>query len=143
MAASLANRRIVVDRRQWFPDDDGIEQLILEDFLRDRDHAFDRVKTIGIQEVLTAPGSPWQNAYVERFIGSVGRECLDHVVVLTAAGLRRVLHEYISYYSRTRTHLGLNKDVPVPRPVASSAAGRVIAIPQVGGLHHRYERHAA
>ena len=62
MAASLANRRIVVDRRQWFPGD-GIEQLILEDFLRDRDHAFDQVTTIGIQEVLTAPGSPWQKGY--------------------------------------------------------------------------------
>ena len=108
--------------------------------LRDRDHAFDHVKTIGIQEVLTAPGSPWQNAYVERFIGSVRRECLDHVIVLTAAGLRRVLNEYVAYYSRTRTHLGLNKDAPVPRPVAPPTAGRVIAIPQVGGLHHRYER---
>ena len=69
----------------------------------DRDHAFDHVKTIGIQEVLTAPGSPWQNAYVERFIGSVRRECLDHVIVLTGAGLRQVLHEYVAYYSRTRT----------------------------------------
>ena len=111
--------------------------------LRDRDHAFDQVKTIGIQEVLTAPGAPWQNAYVERFIGSVRRECLDHVIVLTAAGLRRVLHEYIAYYSRTRTHLGLNKDAPLPRPVAPPTAGRVMAIPQVGGLHHRYERRAA
>ena len=111
--------------------------------LRDRDHAFDHVKTIGMQEVLTAPGSPWQNAYVERFIGSVRRECLDHVIVLTAAGLRRVLHEYVAYYSRTRTHLALNKDAPVPRPVAPPTAGRVIATPQVGGLHHRYERRAA
>jgi putative transposase len=108
-----------------------------------RDHAFDHVKTIGMQEVLTAPGSPWQNAYVERFIGSVRRECLDHVVVLSAAGLRRILNEYVSYYSRTRTHLGLNKDAPLPRPVEPLAAGRVLAIPQVGGLHHRYERRAA
>ena len=111
--------------------------------LRDRDHAFDGVNTIGIQEVLTAPGSPWQNAYVERFIGSVRRECLDHVIVLTAAGLHRVLNEYVAYYSRTRTHLGLDKDAPRPRPVAPLTAGRVIAIPQVGGLHHRYERRAA
>ena len=95
-----------------------------------------------MQEVLTAPGSPWQNAYVERFIGSVRRECLDHVIVLTAAGLRRVLNEYVAYYSRTRTHLALNKDAPVPRPVAPPTAGRVIATPQVGGLHHRYERRA-
>ena len=98
--------------------------------------------TIGILEVLTAPGSPWQNAYVERFIGSVRRECLDHVIVLTAASLRRLLKEYVTYYSRTRTHLGLDKDAPFPRQVAPLTAGRVIAIPHVGGLHHRYERAA-
>jgi putative transposase len=86
--------------------------------------------------------SPWQNAHVEQFIGSVRRECLDHIV-LTAAGLRRVLHEYVAYYSRTRTHLGLGKDAPVPRPVALLTAARVMAIPQVGGLHHRYERRTA
>jgi putative transposase len=112
--------------------------------LHDRDHAFDHVTTIGIREVLTSPGSPWQNAYVERFIGSARRECLDHVILLTAAGLRCVLKEYVAYYLRTRTHLGLSKDAPVPRPVAPPTAGRrVIAIPQVGGLHHRYERRAA
>jgi putative transposase len=111
--------------------------------LRDRDQAFENVKTIGIQEVLTAPGSPWQNAYVERFIGSVRRECLDHVIVLTAADLRRVLDEYVAYYLRTRTHLGLMKDAPLSRPITPPTAGRVIAIPQVGGLHHRYERRAA
>jgi putative transposase len=111
--------------------------------LHDRDHGFDHVTTIGIREVLTSPGSPWQNAYVERFIGSARRECLDHVIVLTAGGLRRVLNEYVAYYLRTRTHLGLGKDAPVPRPVALPTAGRVIAIPQVGGLHHRYERRAA
>jgi putative transposase len=111
--------------------------------LRDRDHAFGQVKTIGIREVLTSPCSPWQNAYVERFVGSVRRECLDHVIVLTAAGLQRVLSEYVAYYSRTRTHLALNKDSPVPRPVAPPTAGRVIATPPVGGLHHCYERRAA
>ncbi len=103
--------------------------------LRDRDHAFDHVKTIGIQEVLTAPGSPWPNAYVERFIGSVRRECLDHVIVLTAAGLRRMLNEYVTYYSRTRTYLGLDKDAPFPRPIAPSgpcdrhSTGRRRALP--------------
>jgi transposase InsO family protein len=99
------------------------------------------VKTIGTQEGLTAPGSPWQNAYVERFIGSVRRECLDHVIVLTAAGLRRVLHEYIAYYSRTRTHLGLNKDAPLPRPVATPTLAA--SWPFRRSLHHRYERRAA
>ena len=83
---------IVQQFRDAFPWDELPRYL-----LRDRDHAFDHVKIIGIQEVLTAPGSPWQNAYVERFIGSVRRECLDHVIVLSAAGLRRILNEYISY----------------------------------------------
>jgi len=83
------------------------------------------------------------NAYLERFIGSVRRECLDHVVVLTALGLRRILMEYVAYYSRSRTHLGLSKDAPISRPVAPATAGPVAAISQVGGLHHRYERRAA
>ena len=124
--------------RDAFPWDD-LPQYVLHD----RDHAFDYLKTIGTLEVLTAPGSPWQNAYVERFIGSVRRECLDHVIVLTVVGLRRALNEYIAYYARTRTHLSLNKDAPLPRPVAPPTAGCVMAIPQVGGLHHRYERRAA
>jgi hypothetical protein len=83
------------------------------------------------------------NAYVERFIGPVRRECLDHVIVVTADGLRRVLKAYIEYYTTARTHLALEKDAPLPRPVAPPTAGRIIAIPQVGGLHHRYERRAA
>jgi putative transposase len=83
------------------------------------------------------------NAYVERFIGSVRRECLDHVIILNATGLRRVLNAYVAYYMASRTHLALEKDAPLPRPVAPPTAGRVIAIPQVGGLHHRYERRAA
>ena len=100
-------------------------------------------KAMGIHEVLTAPHAPWQNAYAERFIGSVRRECLDHVIVLTAAGLRRILKRYVTYYTRSRTHLALDKDSPVSRPVAPPTAGRVVAIPQVGGLHHRYDRRAA
>jgi putative transposase len=115
--------------------------------LRDRDHAFDGVgvtaRAMGMQEVLTAPGAPWQNAYVERFIGSVRRECLDHVIVLSAAGLRRLVKDYVEYYNSSRTHLAIEKDAPAPRPIAPPPAGRVIAIPQVGGLHHRYERRAA
>jgi transposase InsO family protein len=87
-------------------------------------------KTIGIDELLTAPRSPWQNAYVERFIGSARRECLDHVIVFSA------------YYGATRTHLSLDKDSPIPRPIGPASAGRIVAIPQVGGLHHRYDRAA-
>lgn len=98
---------------------------------------------MGITEVLTAPRSPWQNAYAERLIGSIRRECLDHVIALTEAGLRRLLTSYITYCHRSRTHLALNKDAPLPRAVTPPAHGAVIAIPQVGGLHYRYERRAA
>jgi len=98
---------------------------------------------MGIGEVLTAPQSPWQNAYVERLIGSIRRECLDHAIVCNETGLRRVLKEYFEYYERSRTHLALDKDAPVSRPVQPSSLGDVIEIPQVGGLHHLYKRVAA
>ena len=115
--------------------------------IRDRDHAFDAwpdtAKAMGIEDVRTAARSPWQNAYVERFIGSVRRECLDHVIVVSATGLRRLMFLYCRYYERSRTHLSLDKDAPIPRPIAPPNEGRVVAIPQVGGLHHRYERRAA
>jgi len=93
--------------------------------------------------VRTAPRSPWQNAYVERIIGSIRRECLDHVIVLNEAGLQRVLTGYVAYYLRSRTHLALGKDTPSPRPVTPPSAGRIVAIPKVGGLHHHYDRAAA
>ena len=93
--------------------------------------------------VRTAPRSPWQNAYVERVIGSIRRECLDHVIVVNAAGLHRVLTDYVMYYLRSRTHLTLGKDAPITRPVTPPSAGPIVAIPEVGGLHHRYDRIAA
>jgi putative transposase len=96
-----------------------------------------------VRELLTAPRSPWQNPYVERLIGSIRRECLDHVVILNAAGLHRVLADYVEYHLRSRTHLSLNKDTPVSRAVVPPTHGDIVAIPQVGGLHHRYERRAA
>ena len=115
--------------------------------VRDRDSAFHGWATTAtameIHEVVTAPRSPWQNAYAERLIGSIRRECLDHVIVWNARGLRRVLNAYVAYYHRSRTHLSLDKDSPVPRETAAPSEGRVVAIPQVGGLHHRYERRAA
>ena len=95
------------------------------------------------RRVLTAPQSPWQNPYVERLIGSIRRECLDHIIVFNDAGLRRVLKSYFNYYDRTRTHLSLGKDSPVPRSIQPPELGRVVELPQVGGLHHRYERRAA
>jgi putative transposase len=84
------------------------------------------------------------NAFVERFIGSARRECLDHAIVFNEAGLQRLMTLYCSYYERSRTHLSLDKDTPIPRPVTSPGDGAaVVAIPEVGGLHHRYERRAA
>jgi transposase InsO family protein len=96
-----------------------------------------------IGEVLIAPRSPWQNAYAERVIGSIRRECLDHVIVLGESHLRRILRSYLAYYHKSRTHLSLDKDCPEPRLVPPPSRGRIIALPQVGGLHHRYERMAA
>jgi transposase InsO family protein len=116
--------------------------------LRDRDaifgNAFRRqVRDMGIQEVLCTPRSPWQRAYVERMIGSIRRECLDHVLVFHEMSLRRILRSYLDYYHRSRTHLSLGKDSPEPRSIQPEPMGRVVALPQVGGLHHRYERRAA
>ena len=85
----------------------------------------------------------YANAYVERVIGSIRRECLDHVIVMNAAGLRRVITDYVAYYMYTRTHLSLDKDAPASRPATLLSAGRIIEIPQVNGLHHRYDRAAA
>ena len=96
-----------------------------------------------IEAVRTAARSPWQNAYVERLIGSIRRECLDHVIVINERGLRRLLHAYIEYYLKSRPHLALAKDTPSSRPVMPPADGAIVAIPVVGGLHHRYERRAA
>ena len=128
--------------REAFPDDTAPRYLV-----HDRDAAFAAVQGtiqgLGIQAVRTAPRAPWQNAYAERVIGSIRRECLDHVIILGETGLRRVLARYVDYYERSRTHLALNKDAPIPRPNVGRDAGRVVAIPQVGGLHHRYERRAA
>jgi len=116
--------------------------------LRDRDASYgpvfrDRVRVMGIKEVVTAPRSPWQNAYVERLIGSIRRECLDHIIIFNEHHLRRVLSSYFQYHHQTRTHLSLDKDCPETRPIHPPTAGKIIAFPQVGGLHHRYERRAA
>ena len=126
-----------------FPDDSAPSYL-----LRDRDavygHVFrQRVKGMGVGEVLTAPHSPWQNPFAERLIGSIRRECLDHVVVLGERHLRRILTAYFAYYHRARTHLSLDKDAPHGRPIERPELGKVISIREVGGLHHRYVRRAA
>jgi len=92
---------------------------------------------------LAAQSTAHANPYVERLIGSLRRECLDHVIVINAAHLRRVLTAYIDYYHGSRTHLGLGKDTPNVRAIEPVSAGHIVAIRQVGGLHHRYERRAA
>ena len=84
-----------------------------------------------------------QPATVVAWLGSIRRECLDHVIVVNAAGLHRVLADYIAYCMRSRTHLALGKDAPITRPVSPPSAGRIVATPEVGGLHHRYDRIAA
>ena len=116
--------------------------------IRDRDRVYgiafrSRIKAMGIEEVVTAPRSPWQSPYVERVIGSIRRECLDHVIVLNERHLRAILLSYIDYYQRSRTHLALGKDTPERRSVQPAGAGKIVAFPQVGGLHHRYQRLAA
>jgi Integrase core domain. len=114
--------------------------------IRDRDCIYGndvrlRIQSLGITEVLTAFQSPWQNPYAERLIGSIRRECLNHFVVLNARHLKTTLSCYLRYYHQSRTHLGLGKQCPFPRQV--SKIGRIVPIPQLGGLHHRYERVAS
>src|SRR5207245_11076851 len=94
----------------------------------------------GVGEVLTAPHSPWQNPFAKRLIGSIRRECLNHVLVLGERHLRRTLVRYFAYYHRARTHLSLDKDAPDVRPVEFPDAGRIVELHEVGGLHHRYVR---
>jgi transposase InsO family protein len=113
--------------------------------LRDRDCIYgttfrQRVKHMGIKEVVIAPKSPWQHPYVERLIGSIRRECLDHVMVFHEQHLQRILASYFAYYHPWRIHLSLAMDCPEPRPVLAAGRGRVVAVPEVGGLHHHYER---
>ena len=95
-----------------------------------------------IEEVLTAPHSPWQNPFAERLIGSIRRECLNHVLVLSERHLRRILTRYFAYYHQARTHLALDKDAPDLRPIELTP-GKIVQLPEVGGLHHRYIRQAA
>jgi len=126
-----------------FPDDSAPGYL-----LRDRDQVYGqqfrhRVKGMQIEEVLTAPQSPWQNPFAERLIGSIRRECLNHVLVLGQRHLRRILTRYFIYYHQERIHLSLDKGAPDLRPIARPEAGRIVELSEVGGLHHRYLRRAA
>jgi len=125
-----------------FPYDEAPRFLI-----RDRDgiygHDFrERVKHMGIEEVIIALRSPWQNPFGERLIGSIRRECLNHVIVFNEAHLRRILTRYFAYYHESRTHLSLGRNAPMRREIEPLERGKVIAIPHLGGLHHQYTRAA-
>ena len=115
--------------------------------IRDRDSIYgadfrQRVTSMGIEQVPTAFRSPWQSPYVERLIGSIRRDCLDHVIVLHETHLMRIPKDYFAYYHESRPHLSLDRNAPLPREMERPEQGKVIAIPQVGGLHHRYARAA-
>ena len=111
---------------------------------RDRDSIYgdvvrNRIKSLGMTEVVSARKSPWQNPFVERVIGSIRRECTDHLVPMNEAHLRKILGEYVSYYNESRCHQSLDGDAPESRD-AEDGSGSVYAIPHLGGLHHRYVR---
>ena len=113
------------------------------DLIRDRDQVYGaavmhRFRAMGIRDKPIAPGSPWQNGFAERLIGSIRRECVDHVVVLGEAHLRRILTKYATYYNDLRNHRSLDKDAPIHRAIQH--VGRIISAPILGGLHHHYCR---
>jgi putative transposase len=113
--------------------------------LRDRDAIYEtwfgrRVENMGIERIVTSPRSPWRNAYVERLIGTIRRECLNHVIVVDDRHLKRILAAYFRYYHDWRTHQALEMDCPEPRAIRAADRGRVVEIPEIGGLHHHYER---
>jgi transposase InsO family protein len=141
----------------WFavtrhPTAERLAQQIVEAFpwktaptylLRDNDGAYGqaftrRVRTMGIRDRPISPRSPWQNPYVERLIGTLRRDCLDHVLIFGARHLRQILTSYCSYYNQSRTHLSLDKDAPLQRTV--QRCGTIIATPILSGLHHQYAR---
>jgi putative transposase len=115
---------------------------------RDRDSIYGdvfrrRLAGLGITQVVSGPARPSRNPYVERLIGSIRRQCLNQVIVINEAHLRRLLTAYSRYSHGSRTHLGLQKDTPDHPPVSDASSGPIVAIPEVGGLHHLYERCAA
>jgi len=127
--------------RNAFSDEEPLKFLI-----RDRDSIFGEafthsVKALGIRPILIAYRSPWQNGYCERLIGSIRRECLDHLIIMNEEHLRAILQSYIRYYNTQRTHLGINKDSPEPRQVQTD--GEIDRVAVVNGLHHYYFRRAA
>jgi putative transposase len=138
-SAQAAAQQII----EAFPEETAPQYL-----LRDRDQIYgeefrQRIAGMKIEEVITAARSPWPNPFVERLIGSIRRECLDHMIVLSENHLRRILKSYFAYYHRSRRNLSLAKDAPGPRAKQPPELGVVIEIAEIGGLHDRYERRAA
>lgn len=137
---------VIQQLREAFPFDTAPRYGIL-----DRDGNYGQevpsaLQSLGVKPVRTAPRSPWQNPYVERFGGTVRRELLDKIIVFNQRQLHRVVGEFVSYYHQDRCHLGLEKDAPEPRGVIPrpSPCAQVVGLPRLGGLQHRYEwRHAA
>src|SRR6266513_810614 len=148
----LARRELVWINVTPHPTAEWIEQQITEAFpwheaprylIRDRDKIYGvavtrRLRAMGIRDKPIAPGSPWQNGFVERLIGAIRRECVDHVVVLGEAHLRRILTKYAAYYNELRTHRSLNKDAPIYRAIQH--VGGIVFAPVLGGLHHHHCR---
>jgi len=125
-----------------FPGDERIPRYLH----RDRDSIYGdvvrrKIAALGMKELISAKQAPWQNPYAERVIGSIRRECTDHLVPLNEAHLRNILGEYVKYYNRSRCHQSLDANAPVPRAVEGGDSS-VYAIPHVGGLHHEYRRAA-
>jgi putative transposase len=150
-------RRIVHFNITEHPTAQWTDQQVVEAFpwneaprylLRDRDSIYgeafqERVSHMDLEEVKMAPRSPWQSPYVERLIGSIRRECLNDVIVLNETHLRRILRSYVDYYHTWRTHQSLEMDAPESRAVQPPELGPVQKLPEVGGMHHHYERLAA
>jgi transposase InsO family protein len=148
----LDRRRLVWTNVTTNPTAEWIARQITEAFpwdhaprylLRDRDRSYGaivrrRLQAMGIRDHPTAPRSPWQNGHVERLIGSIRHECLDHIVVVGEASLRRTLKAYARYYNEIRTHRSLDKDAPEARPIL--VTGMICSRPVLGGLHHHYVR---
>jgi len=129
--------------REAFPDQTAPAYVV-----RDRDGCYGPdfgrlLQTFDTEEILIAPRAPWQNPFVERVIGTLRRECLDHVIVWNERSLRRTLGRFLDYYHEWRTHLSLDKDAPIPRAAQPPACGAITQVPHLGGLQHHYERRAA
>ena len=132
---------VIQQLREAFPYDSAPSYLIFDRGTQFNEEVIDAVKNFGIQPKRTSFRSPWQNGIAERWVGNCRRDLLDHVIVLNEWHLKRLMNEYVRYYHEDRTHLGLEKQTPSCREAAtdSDADSRVVSMPRLGGLHHRYD----